>query len=32
VSRLRATRPAEIFKVRAAVLERLRELGVTIDY
>ncbi len=32
VTKLRATRPAEIFKVRAAVLERLRDLGVTIDY
>jgi len=32
VAKLRETRPAEIFKVRAAVLARLRELGVVIDY
>lgn len=32
VATLRATRPAEIFKVRADVLERLRKLGVDIDY
>ncbi|MGE3774530.1 MAG: cytochrome c [Gammaproteobacteria bacterium] len=32
VTRLRETRPAEIFKVRAAVLARLRELGVVIEY
>ncbi len=32
VARLRAERPAEIFKVRSAVLERLRERGVTVDY
>lgn len=32
VTKLRETRPAEIFKVRAAVLERLREQGVEIDY
>lgn len=32
VAALRQTRPAEIFKVRAAVLARLRELGVVIDY
>ena len=32
VTRLRAVRPAEIFKVRAAVLSRLQELGIRIDY
>lgn len=32
VSRLRAVRPAEIFKVRAEVLELLRRRGVTIEY
>jgi len=32
VAKLREIRPAEIFKVRDAVLARLRELGVTIDY
>lgn len=32
VARLRAVRPADVFKVRAAVLERLRERGVAIDY
>jgi hypothetical protein len=32
VGRLRAERPAEIFKVRAEVLARLRALGITIDY
>jgi mono/diheme cytochrome c family protein len=32
VTRLRATRPAEIIKVRAAVLGRLRELGIDINY
>ena len=32
VARLRAERPAEIFKVRAAVLARLQALGVHIDY
>lgn len=32
VTQLRAVRPAEIFKVRAAVLSRLQELGIRIDY
>jgi len=32
VAKLREIRPAEIFKVRAAVLARLRELGVTVEY
>jgi len=32
VKRLRAERPAEIFKVRDSVLARLRKLGVQVDY
>jgi mono/diheme cytochrome c family protein len=32
VARLRAERPAEIFKVRESVLNRLQELGIRIDY
>lgn len=32
VDRLRAIRPAEIFKVRAIVLERLAAKGIKIDY
>ena len=32
VKRLRAERPAEIFKVRDAVLARLRKMGVQVDY
>jgi mono/diheme cytochrome c family protein len=32
VTRLRAVRPAAIFKVRAEVLELLRQRGVTVEY
>ncbi len=32
VRRLRAERPAEIFKLRDSVLVRLREMGVQVDY
>jgi mono/diheme cytochrome c family protein len=32
VKRLRAERPAEIFKIRDSVLARLRTLGVQVDY